>query len=290
MKVSFATSWKHIRRSPYQSLAAIAVLTVTFFLASVFTLVTFGSQQILKYFETRPQVTAFFEDNATPEQINNLNADLKAQDFVAEVKFVSKEEALAIYREQNKDDPLLLEMVTADILPASLEVSGTSAEVLPQIAEIMTGKAGVEEVVYQKDIIEALRSWTSALRTLGLVLVSFLLLTSILIIIVIIGMKIAIRRHEIEVLHLLGASRWYIRNPFLFEGILYGAVGAILAWIVTYIGLLYSTPFLTSFLGEIPVLPVPFMFMLGLLGAEILAGAIIGSLGSFIAVRRFLRS
>ena len=290
MANTFATTWKHIRRSPYQALAAIAVLTLTFFIASVFTLATLGSNQILKFFETRPQVTAFFDDSATLEDIDNLKTDLESQEFVSSVKFVSREEALAIYREQNKEDPLLLEMVTSEILPSSLEVSGISIDMLPHIAEIMTGQPGVEEVVYQRDVIEALRSWTRAIRIVGLTLVGFLALTSVLIIMIIVGMKIASRRHEIEVLHLIGATSWYIKNPFVIEGALYGAVGSVLAWGISYIALLYATPFLTSFLGEIPLLPVPIEIMLALLGAEIVSGAIIGGLGSLIAVRRFLRS
>lgn len=290
MASSFSTSWKHIRRTPYQALAAISVLTLTLFIASIFSLVSYGTHQILTYFETRPQVTAFFEDTATDEDINRLKSELESKEFVANTKFVSKEEALAIYREQNKDDPLLLEMVTADILPASLEASGISADVLPQIADIMTNRPGVEEVVYQKDVIEALRSWANAIRTGGLALVGFLILTSILILVIIISMKIAIRRQEIEILNLMGASGWYIKNPFIVEGAIYGIISSIFAWGLSYIGLLYATPFLVSFLGNIPLLPVKIELMLALLGTEVLLGIIIGSLGSLIAVRRFLRT
>lgn len=283
------TTYKHIRRSPFQALAAVAVLTVTLFIATLFSLSVFGSHQILNYFETRPQVTAFFEDTAAEADIAALKKDLETQEFVASVKFISKQEALAIYQQQNKDDPLLLEMVTAEILPSSLEVSGISAQVLPQIAQIMSGRAGVEEVVYQKDIVEALKSWTNALKIAGLSLVIILILTSILIIMVIVGMKIAARRYEIEILNLLGASSWYIKNPFVIEGAIYGITSAIIAWGTAYLVLLYSTPFLTSFLGSIPILPVPIVFMALLLFSQILIGSLIGALGSLFAVRRFLK-
>jgi len=289
MNKRFQTVYKHIRRSPFQALAAVAVLTVTLFIATVFSLTTFGSHQILNYFETRPQVTAFFQDSATDLDIKTLKSDLEAQEFVSQVKFISKQEALAIYQQQNRDDPLLLEMVTAEILPSSLEVSGISAQVLPQIAEVMSGRAGVEEVVYQKDIVESLKSWTNALKIAGLSLVIILLLTSVLIIMVIVGMKIAARRYEIEILNLLGASSWYIKNPFVIEGAAYGITSAIIAWGTAYIVLLYSTPFLTSFLGQVPLLPVPIGFMLLLLLFQMFLGSLIGALGSLFAVRRFLK-
>jgi len=289
MNKRFQTVYKHIRRSPFQALAAVAVLTVTLFIATVFSLTTFGSHQILNYFETRPQVTAFFQDSATDLDIKTLKSDLEAQEFVSQVKFISKQEALAIYQQQNRDDPLLLEMVTAEILPSSLEVSGISAQVLPKIAEVMSGRAGVEEVVYQKDIVESLKSWTNALKIAGLSLVIILLLTSVLIIMVIVGMKIAARRYEIEILNLLGASSWYIKNPFVIEGAAYGITSAIIAWGTAYIVLLYSTPFLTSFLGQGPLLPVPIGFMLLLLLFQMFLGSLIGALGSLFAVRRFLK-
>ncbi len=289
MANKLSTTWKHIRRSPYQAISAILILTLTFLAVSTFALGTLGSHQILQYFETRPQVTAFFKDDATPDLIETMKQDLESKEFVDQVKYVSKEEALAIYREQNKQDPLLLEMVTADILPASLEVSGITAQALPQIAELLKTQATVEEVVYQQDVIDTLTSWTNALRVIGLASIAFLTITSILLIMVMISMKIALRKHEIEVMRLIGASTWYIKSPFILEGAFYGALGAVLGWGITYIGLLYATPFLISFLGNIPVLPVSVTVMLMVLGGELAFGLIVGSLGSLIAVRRFLR-
>ena len=289
MANKLATTWKHMRRSPYQAIAAILILTLTFLAVSIFALGMLGSHQVLQYFETRPQVTAFFKDDATPESIEILKKDLEAKEFVDQVKYVSKEEALAIYREQNKQDPLLLEMVTADILPASIEVSGVTAAALPQIAQLLKEQSSVEEVVYQQDVIDTLTSWTKALRIMGLSAIGFLSVTSILLIMVMISMKIALRKHEIEVMKLIGASTWYIKGPFILEGAAYGFLGAVIGWGTTYVGLLYATPFLVSFLGNIPVLPVPVPIMLLILVTELAFGLIVGSLGSLIAVRRFLR-
>lgn len=288
-KNNLTTTWTHIRRTPYQALSAIAVMTLTFFIAAVFALLTLGSNQILHYLETRPQVTAFFEDSVTSEQVDQLTATVENSGLSSSTKYVSKQEALAIYQQQNQDDPLLLEMVTADILPASLEVSALKPEDLPQIADLMNQAPGVEEVVYQKDVAEAVSRWTNAIRLGGGVIIGFLTLTSILIIIIIIGMRIAVRRDEIDILRLLGASPWYIKSPFLMEGALYGFIGAVIAWATSYILLLYSTPFLLDFFGTIPLLPVPVWVMAALLGAEVGLGLVIGSLGSLIAVSRFMR-
>lgn len=288
-KSSFTITWQHIRRTPYQALAAGLVMILTFFIASVFALVTWGSEKMLRYFETRPQVTTFFADTATPEIIGQLKSQLENTGLTASIKFVSKEEALAIYQEQNKNDPLLLQMVTAQILPASLEVSAINIQAIPQLAAMMQEAQGVEDVVYQPDVVEALGRWTRAIRLSGIIIIGFFTLTSILIIIIITGMRIAARREEIDLLKLLGASNWYIQSPFLIEGMFYGLTGALVAWVAATILLLYSTPWLIDFFGSVPLLPVPLWAMASLLGAEMLFGAIIGSLGSLIALSRFMR-
>lgn len=285
----FQITWKHIRRSPYQALAALTIMVLTFFVVSVFLLLSFGSEKILDYFETRPQITAFLKDEATQEEIENLKDRLLNTDKVANLQYISKEEALAIYREQNKDDPLLLELVTADILPASLEVSAVDSLSLPELAEILKGAEEVEEVLFQEDVVATLTFWTQMIRKAGLILIAFLILVSLLVVLIIVSMKISLKKEEIEILRLLGASGGYIRNPFLLEGAFYGVFGAGLAWGLVYLCLLYATPFLTSFLGEISLLPVPLWFMLALLGSESLLGVLIGSLASFLAVHRYLR-
>lgn len=289
MKEHLRTAWTHIRRSPYQAMAAISIMVLTFFLASLTVLVAAGSQALLRYFETRPQVTAFFKDEVKAEEIEALKQELNQTGKVSQIRFVSKEEALAIYREQNKNDPLLLEMVTANILPASLEVSTTDIAFLAEIAQTLRDKPEVEEVIFQEDVVKSLKTWTDTLRKIGIVLIAFLVFISMLIVLIIVGMKVALRKEEVEILRLIGATNWYIRAPFIFEGIFYGLVGAILGWGTAFLLLLYTTPFLVQFLSGIPLLPVPIIFMLIILGIELLAGIIIGSFGSFLAVKRYLR-
>src|SRR3989304_6527318 len=104
------TAWQHIRRSPYQSFAAIVTIFLTFLVAVVFFLATYTSALILQYFESKPQIIVFFADNAGQTEIDALSGTLKATGKIAATRYVSKEEALEIYREQNKKDPLLLEM------------------------------------------------------------------------------------------------------------------------------------------------------------------------------------
>lgn len=283
------TTLKHIRRSPYQSLAAVFMTSITFYIVSVFALVVIGAHSMLGYFESRPQVTAFFKDAATEVEVEALKSKITSAVSVEDIRYISKDDALEIYRRQNTDNPLLLEMVTADILPASLEVSAKNVEGLESIASIMQASSSVEEVVFQKDVIDTLRKWVGGIRLTGIALSSLLVFASLATIIMILGLKFTARKVEINTLSLLGATSWYIRAPFVAEGVIYAVLGAIAGWGLSYISLLYLTPNIISFLQDITLLPVPIWVMLSLLGGEIFLATLIGALASLIATRRYGR-
>jgi len=133
-------TWNHMRRNPYQSMAAVLTMFLTMLLTGLFFLATAGSSLVLQYFESKPQITVFFTNKAAAGDADALKKTLEATGKVASVKFVSKDDALAIYREQNKSDPLLLEMVTADILPASLEVSAMDPNFLHELEPQPSGR------------------------------------------------------------------------------------------------------------------------------------------------------
>lgn len=283
------TMWHNIRRSPYQALAAIMVMMLTFLAVSFLTFLIFGSAKAINYFESKPQVTAFFKNDTKQSDINDLEIKLRNTESIASVKFVSKEEALKIYQEQNKDDPLLLDLVTADILPASLEISTVKIADLENVYSALKSSPLIQEVIFQKDVVSTLTSWTSALRKVGLALVIVLSLVSVFIMATVIGIKVSQKKEDIEIMRLIGATNWYIRWPFILEGIFYGFVGAFIGWAVATGALLYSVPFLSSFLKGIPIFPVPLLFFAELLLAEFILAGILGAFSSFLAVLRYLK-
>ncbi len=286
---SIGTTWRNIRRSPYQAIAAIFVMMLTFLAFSIFALIIFGSTRIVDYFESKPQVTAFFRDEAKQADIEELGNSLKESGLISEVKFVSKEEALRIYKEQNKDDPLLLDLVTADILPASLEIATYNIEDLALVSDTLKKSTIVQEVVFQKDVVSTLSSWTGALRKIGLAVVVILSMVSVFIMVTIIGIKISQKKSDIETMRLIGAGSWYIRWPFILEGVFYGLVGALIGWLISVGALLYVTPYLASFLKGIPVLPISPVFLLELLAIEAVVAIILGAFSSYLAVLRYLK-
>lgn len=296
------TIWQRIRRTPYQAIGAVFMIFITLFAVAVFLFLAGISSAVISYFETKPQLTVFFKDEKRKTSIDQLIDKLKTSGKVANIQYVSKEQALAIYREQNKNDPLLLEMVSADILPSSLEVSAISPKYLVELDQILKKEPEIDEIVFQKDVVESLITWTSTIRLVGIVLILFLLFTTFFILLASIGMKIAMRKEEIEILKLVGATSWYIKKPFILEGLSYGLFGAFLACIFVSGLVLYLRPFITSFLSGISKLYLwqnqyvaieiwpPSLKIFAILWLILLtAGIAIGFIGSLFAVSRYMK-
>jgi len=296
------TALKNIRRSPYQALAAVSMTGLTVFVVSLFALVSLASQLILTSFETKPQVIAYLADEHKPEEVNQLIGDLTTTGLVKQATYVSKDEALKIYKESVGNDPLLLGtvtdlgIITADVLPASVEITAKSPDNFPTLVSILERSKivsstpnGQKEIDFPQDVISELTAWTRAIRTAGLILASILSFNSVITIMIIISMKIASRRYEIGTMKLLGAKGAFIIKPYLIESILYGAVGGVIGWLASYIALLYSTPFLAARLVGIIPLPVDPLVMLALLAVLVVSFSSLGLFSGLLAAVRFLK-
>lgn len=261
----------------------------TFFVVMVFALIFLGSTILLSHLESLPQVTAFFKDEAKQEEIDNLKQKLEATGKTASIKFVSKEDALKIYQEQNKNDKLLLELVTANILPASLEVSAIKASDLSELANILESQDFVEEVVFARDVVDKLTKFTQGTRVITTVLLTLLFISLVLTTLFIISLRVFVHKEEIETMRLLGAGRWKIFWPFLLEGIFYGAVSAVFSGIISY----FAIPPIVSFYKDVFLgvltLPVPINVHLIVVGSGILLGIVASFIGGLIAVNRYIK-
>ena len=289
MNKALRTSWNHIRRSPYQSFAAIFIMLQTFFVITLFAFIVVTSARVINYFESLPTVTAFFKESAKQSEIDSLEAKIQATDKVSKINFVSKQEALARYQQQNKNDPILLDLVTADVLPASLEISTYHIEDLTPVAAMLHNSPIVDQVVLPRDIVSNLTSWTNALRKIGLVIIVFLALDAIFIMTIIIGIKVSHKKQEIEIMRLLSATNWYIRWPFILEGIIYSLIGTILGFGLATATMFSSASYLRSFLGNSSFIPNQPELLGILFGAEVLTAIILGFVASFMAVYRYLK-
>ncbi len=290
-----------VRRTPYQSLASFLILFFTLFLTLFFFNLTSFFNGILSFVETKPQVTVYFQSTTKENDIFKIRDTVQASGKALSIKYVSKEDALGIYKDLNKNNPLLLEMVSADILPASLEIYAKQPSYLVEIATFTRKQPGVDEVIFQKDIIDKLLSLTTVLRRMSLAILIFLLVISFIVLMTTTAFKIALKKDEIELMRLLGASKFYVQKPFLYEGALFGLVAGTLAFVIYYLIFLYVSPFLSSYLAGVPRLSFYGLSNLGLyvwpptpsyiaLSYVLTAsfGILIGFIGNYLSTSKYI--
>ena len=303
MKMHLKTAWDHIRRSPFQALAAVIVLSVTFFVVTILSVFVYSSNSILRYFETRPQVIAFLKDDAQIEDISKLQNKLTDDVRVKDVLYVSKEDALEIYKSATSDNPLLSELVSPSIFPASLEFSLVELDFADEVISDVSEEEVVEQIGFTatvgfgqesiQSVVDRLRSVTFYLRVGGGGFALLLVGTSFLVLLIIISMRMSARREEVEILDLIGATGGFIRSPIILEALLYAFFGVIIGWVVALILVLYATPSAIKYFGDIPILPKGTSSLLVLFGiillGELLLGFLLAFVGSIFAVSRARR-
>lgn len=245
---------KSIKRAPYQSMASFLILFFTLFLSLFFFYLISFLHGILTYVETKPEVTVYFDTKTKESDIFKIKDAIVKSGKSADIKYISQKEALEIYRDLNRDNPLLLEMVSADILPASLGIYAKKPEYLSQIAEFVKKQPGVDGVEFQKNIVDKLLVVTTTLRRIAMFIFIFLIFITFVVLVTTTAFKIALKKDEIELMQLLGASRGYIRMPFLAEGIFFGFTAGTLSFLIFYLIYLYLQPFLRAYLTGIPKL------------------------------------
>lgn len=286
---SFSAALSSIRRSPYQAMAAIMISTVTF--AVIFALSYFmtGAQQVLRYYETRPQIIAFFEIEASDEDIQKTKELMESKPYVTEVKITSKQDALNMYSEEYENSPMLLELVTADILPVSIEVAATEIGQLANVRTDLEQAPGIEDVQFQERVVETLRSWTDTARVVGVSSALILAFLSFLVITVIVGMRVSMQKRKISIMRLIGATRWYVKRPFMVEGMVYGFLGSLIGWGIATGIVFYLAPNIKSFITDISLFPIPLEFLALQLGVGLLAGMLLGIFAGLAAGQRLIR-
>lgn len=291
-----------IKRTPYQSTASFLILFFTLFLALfLFSMTTFFNG-ILSFVETKPQVTVYFKNETKENAITTIRSQLLSSTQIAQVKYTSKQDALKIYRDLNKNNPLLLEMVSADILPASLEIYARQASDLPKIADQLHKLQGVDEVVFQRDVVDKLVTLTTSLRRASIFLLAFLVIVVFIVLMTTTAFKIALKKEEIELMRLLGASHGYVRWPFLKEGMFFGFVSGTAAFAIYYAIFFIMQPFMQSYLAGIPQLefmglgsyslfvwPPSALFILLSYVLLILLGMGIGYFGNYLSTSKYIK-
>lgn len=230
-------------------------------------------------------VKVFFLDEATPEEINAVGNRLESFAEVEEITFVSKDEALARMQERH---PELTAHLATNPLPRAFEVKPRDAEGVELVVERLTPlPAGVDEVEYAEETTRHIRHLVSVVEFMFLAASVILLVASTILIANTIRLSIFARRREIEVMKLVGASNWFVRGPFMLEGLIHGFLGAAAAVVLLFLAKEFVLPLFDQLLsmgGDVRAWSFEVIALI-LIGV----GLVLGAAGSGITIRRFLR-
>jgi cell division transport system permease protein len=289
----------NFRRNWVMSLGAVITIYLSLLLVGVFLAASVLVGTIVSSVESKVTIQVFLKDGAATEDVNALQRSLLANDLVKGVEYTSKEKALVKFKQEMSQSPEIVEQLDGNPLPASLDVTLKDPRTVEQMVTQIKGDPlftkvadrpdnPEESLKYGQQVVKKLFAFTKVLRYIGVAFVSMLAVVSLIFINNTIRLAIYARRKEIAIMRLVGASNWFIRTPFLMEGVLQSLIGASLA-ILTVLGL---EAVLLPRLGEaLPFLPVS---VTGTAAAQIslvlvVAGVFIGLLGSSLALRRYLK-
>jgi cell division transport system permease protein len=283
-----------IRRNALMSLAAIATMLLMLLLLAGFWLLQAGLEAGVSYVEEKVEIVADLRDVPGADavlvvQAQALAADVAALPEVRDVHYVSKDEALARFRQRLRDRGQvdLTGYLDRNPLPASLEVSLVDPRDYQSVVDLLGSRTEVvESVVEVQQLIERLTSVTNVLRTGGIAVLVLVGIVVLFIIVNTIRLAVVARREEIEIMRLVGASDAFIRWPFIFEGAFVGLLGAAAALAILA---LLAQPVGDMMYGFFRVLPLEF----GTIARDLVilvvgTGLGVGILGSWLSVRSYL--
>jgi cell division transport system permease protein len=282
----------NLRQNLFVTLLTIGTISLAFLILSLSLLIYVNLERVTENWSDRVQVTAYFDTNLSSNELSTLKAKILALEGTSDVVYVSQEEALQKFHSRLKGQESLLEGVSPDILPASLEIhlkkNSRDSTSISRFVEQLKKIPLVNEVQYGEEWVKRFSHFMDLIRFAGLLVSGFIVLAVVFIVANTIKLTIYARKDELELMGLVGATRLFIKIPFLIEGVVQGAVGAGLAILVlsgVYLAFLQNADFFFSFnTMEAGLLFLPFNYLVALL----FAGAVLGFLGSLASLKRFI--
>lgn len=288
MRRYFQTASDNIKMQSVITFISIVTSTLTFFLLSCFLSFALLSNYLLNFLESKAQITVYFQDTASEEHILDTKKKLVELDFVTDVSYTSKEEALKIFLDLYETEPLLIESVDVGIFPASLDVRVRDIADLDKTSTVLKEVDHIEEISYFKEALDQFKSWSNGIKYVGSVLVSALLLISFLVILLVTGITIRDKSEEIRVMRLLGATNSYIQGPFFAQTILISLISSLFS-VIMFMGLLpFVEPFVRQQFSTIPIPPVDFLIVLYIFIIQFVVNLIISFSGTLVAVKKYM--
>lgn len=275
-----------IKRNGLATFAAISTAFIALLLLGLALLARREVDLIVQSVGGNVEVSVYLSDEITEDQQQALLTKIQGMPDVSDVQYESKVQAYQNALELFKNQPDLLDNATPDALPASFKVKLVDPERYKTVAAVLEGQTGITDIVDQHEVVDKVFKVTSLLRN-GVFIVGLLMLVSAALLIAnTVRLGLFARRKEIGIMKLVGATNWFIRIPFIIEGVVQGIVGAVLASLVLAI---LKQAYINPEYGLIQFLPwVQTSDVIAIIPILLATGVFIAVIASLIGMRRFL--
>lgn len=278
-----------LKRNNWMSAASIGTVAVSLFVLGVFLILVLNMNRLASSLESQVQISVYLADDLKKADRDDLAFDIKNMQGIESIKFVSRDEAKERLAQRLGDQKYLLDALgEQNPLPDAFELTVKQPDMVETAAKAIEKMPGVETAKYGQDVVENLFAITRLMRIFGVALMLLLAGATLFIISNTIRLTVFARRKEIAIMKYVGATDWFIRWPFLLEGIVLGFVGGIIAALVLRSFYAAMAAKIYDTLAFFPLMPqYPFMNYVAI--AIILSGMAIGAIGSTISLKRFLK-
>ena len=278
-----------LRRNNWMSVASIGTVAVSLFIFGMFLMMVMNMNKLAENMESQVQINVYLLDKVDREQARDIEKDLKKIEGVESVGFVTKDEAMERFKDRLGDQKTLLDALDeTNPLPDSFEVTVTNPDLVKTAAEKMEKIDGVECAKYGQDVMEHLFEITRLLRIFGFTLMLVLAFATLFIISNTIRLTVFARRKEIAIMKYVGATDWFIRWPFVMEGMVLGLFGSIIAAMVLKTAYTAMAEKVYDTLAFFPLIPEqPFLTYITIV--VVISGMVVGAIGSAVSIKKFLK-
>ncbi len=280
-----------LRRNPWLSVASVMTVLVSLTILGFSVFFLANTANLAKTFESQLEIAVFVQTGTSSQDVAALQQQIEKMPGVASVTLVTKDQALADFSKStgSGQSDLLSDLGGTNPFPDKLTVKAVDANNVKTLAGQLQGLPNVESVRYGQDFVDKLLTFTNWLRWVGVGVIAAFAAASVVLISINIRMNLFSRRREIQIMKLVGASNGFIRWPFMVEGLALGFLGGGLAALLVGAVYRWLADYVHSTLAFLPVVQNPTLFFEVVWGL-ILAGMVMGAIGSAISLRRFLRA
>ena len=284
----FGETVMSLRRNRLLSIATLSTVAICILILGGAVLMTLNASNFMNRLESDLEMMVFVEDSLDKAQLVNMEKEIKSLPGVKSVQFISKDQALTNLQSKFADKKYDLKQTVGDNpLPNSFEVKAENPKDVAKVAKQIFKLEGVYKVNYGQGLVERLFQITRWVRIISIIIIILLALGAVFLIATTIRLAIFSRRKEVYLMKLIGATDWFVRWPFFIEGILLGSLGALLAIILLALGYGSLVNNMQTAIFFIPLINNQRM-LLEIYLALFATGAVLGSLGTFISLNRFL--